>query len=121
MKKADLIKEMRDSIGTKDPIVYFDKMVDVFELLFSEFEKLENNLHKIQNNTALSIQWEPKVAADLIAKQIDLLRDDKETYFEELSLLKKAYQEDLVTQDYKTFVEFWMDTLGWHPFLDYKD
>lgn len=120
MKRQDLLKDMKDSIGTKEPVEFFDKMVDVFNLLFDKIEGLEKNLHDVKVHTSLSIEWEPRVAADLLVKQIDVLRQDKDTYFAEITALKKAYAEDLVTQNYNVFSQFWLDTLGWHPFLDYK-
>jgi len=119
MDKNKLLQEMKDSIGTQNPIDFFSKFVNVFELLFDKIEKLESNLKNIKINTALSIQWEPKIAADMLVKQIDILRNDKVTYAEEISALKLAYAEGKVVQSYDTFCQFWVDTLGWHPFLDY--
>lgn len=111
MKREDLLNEMKSSIGTKDPIEFFDKMVDVFNLLFDRMDRLERQ-------TALSIHWDPKIAADMLAKQVTKLREDKDTYANEISALKKAFAEDLVTQNYNDFCSFWSDTLGYHPFLD---
>lgn len=119
MDKDKLLQEMKDSIGTKDPIEFFNKFVDVFELLFTKIDKLESNLKSVKNNTALSIQWEPKIAAEMLIKEIEVLRNDKITYAEEISALKKAYAEGQVVQNYDTFCQFWVDTLGWHPFLEY--
>lgn len=120
LKREDLLKEMKESIGTKDPVVFFQSMIDVFNLLFDRIDSLESSNHRLQTNTALAIQWEPKVASNLLSKQIDILRQDKETYFTELSALKIAYGENKVTQSYAEFCKFWVDTLGWHPFLDYS-
>jgi len=119
LKREDLLKEMKESIGTKDPIVFFEKMVGVFGLLFDRIDQMEEALHRVKIYSALSVQWEPKVALDMLAEQIEILRQDKETYFNELSALKKAYAEDSVTQNYQVFCKFWLETLGWHPFLDY--
>lgn len=128
MNKDILLQELKDSVGTKDPIVYFEKMVDVFQLLFSNLDELksankllQNDLEKVKRNTALSICWEPKVAADLLLKEIDILRKDKDTYFLEIASLQKAYSENRITQNYTEFVQFWVEVLGWHPFLEYKD
>jgi len=118
MKREDLLKEMRDSIGTKDPIDFFAKMVDVFTLMFDHIEHLEKNLEQVKRHSALAIQWEPKVASDMLAKQVKILRENKDTYFQEIDALKKAFAEDQVTQSYNEFCKFWEDTLGWHPFLD---
>ena len=54
----------------------------------------------------------------MMSKQIDVLRKDKDTYFQALIDFKKAYTEDRVTQNYHDFVAFWMTTLGFHPFLE---
>jgi hypothetical protein len=118
MKREDVLKEMRESIGTKDPLVFFAKMVDVFTLMFDHIEHVERDLHRVRMQSALAIQWEPKVASELLAKQVTVLRQDKDTYSNEISALKQAYAEDKVTQTYQEFCEFWETTLGWHPFLD---
>lgn len=120
LRREDLIKEMKESIGTKDPVVFFDKMVDIFSLLFDRLDRLELDNSRLQVYSALAIQWEPKVAADMLSKQIEILRQDKDTYFLELSAFKRAYTEDNVTQNYNEFCNFWVEILGWHPFLDYK-
>lgn len=122
MKREDVLKDMRLSVGTQDPIVFFDKMVDLFSMLFDRIEHLETGLNRVKTHSALAIQWEPKVAADMLSKQISVLkRADKEAYFVEISSLQKAYAEDIVTQEYASFCQFWLDTLGWHPFLDYAE
>lgn len=118
MKREDLIKEMKDAVGNKEPIEFFAKMADVFSLLFDRVDQLEGQLHRIKTQSALSIQWESKVASDMLAKQVDVLRQDKDTYFNEIASLKKAFAEDRVTQNYHDFCTFWQETLGWHPFLD---
>jgi hypothetical protein len=118
MKREDLLKEMKDGVGTKDPVIFFDKMVDVFTLLFDRIDVLKNELSKVKLQSALAIQWEPKVAADMLDKQVEILRQDKDTYFQEITELKQAYIENKVTQNYHDFVKFWKDTLGFHPFLE---
>lgn len=125
MTKEDLLKEMRDCVGYKEPIGFFRKMVDVFILIFEKLDSIEKKIETLETSTdrirvqsALSIQWEPKVAADMLCKQIDILRKDKDTYHKEISDLKKAYTEDRVTQNYHDFCKFWQDTLGWNPFLE---
>lgn len=120
LKREDLLKEMKESIGTKDPVVFFDKMVDVFNLLFDRIDQLDLDNHRLQTYAALAIKWEPKVASGMLSQQIDILRRDRDTYFTELSAFKKAYAENVVTQNYSDFCQFWLDTLGWHPFLDYS-
>lgn len=120
VKREDLLKEMKESIGTKDPLVFFDKMVDVLNLLFNRIDQLDSSNHRLQTYAALAIKWEPKVASGMLSQQIDILRQDKDTYFTELSAFKKAYAENIVTQNYPDFCRFWLDTLGWHPFLDYS-
>lgn len=120
LKREDLLKEMQESIGTKDPVVFFGKMVDVFSLLFDRIDHLENDNRRLSTYTALAIQWEPKIASEMLAKQIEILRQDKGAYFNEITVFKKAYAENMVTQNYADFCKFWLDTLGWHPFLDYS-
>lgn len=127
MKRDDVLKEMKECIGTQEPVVFFEKMVDVLNLLFVQLDSMksqidfltqENKQLKIQ--TALSIQWEPKLASTMLTEMIAKLRLDKETYHEELTKLKTAFIDDKVTQNYNDFCNFWQDTLGYHPFLEYK-
>lgn len=118
MKREDVLQEMKNAVGTKTPVEFFEKMVDVFGLLFSEIERLQQDINRIKTHSALAIQWEPRVASDMLAKQVDILRRGKDLYFVEIDALKKAFAEDRITQNYHDFVKFWQDTLGWHPFLD---
>jgi len=120
MKREDVLQEMRDLVGKKEPIEFFGKMVDVFTLMFDRIDELEKEVRQAKTHSALAIQWEPKVAANMLTEQIAFLRKDSDTYFSELAALKKAYAEDLVTRNYFDFCRFWQDTLGYHPFLDYK-
>lgn len=120
MDRKALLKDMKDSIGTQEPVVFFAKMVDLFNLLFDKIENLEHNVVETKMNATLAIHWEPKVARSMITEQIDILRDNKDDYVEEISALKKAFIEDKVTQNYSDFCTFWEGTLGFHPFLDYK-
>lgn len=120
MNREVLLKEMRSSIGTQAPLVFFEKMTDLFEMMFDHIEKLEDDNKRLKALVPLAIQWEPKVAASMLAKQIDILRnDDKDLYVTEIQALKIAYAEDRVTQEYVDFCKFWQDTLGYHPFLSY--
>lgn len=118
MKREDILKEMKESIGTKDPIDFFAKLTDVLTLLFDQNDQLQKTLDRVKTQSALAINWEPRVASDMLAKQVNVLRQDKDTYANEITALKHAYAEDRVTQSYAEFTKFWMDTLGWHPFLD---
>jgi hypothetical protein len=120
MKREDVIAEMKKSIGTREPLFFFEKMVDVFTLLFDRIDELENKLDLTKMQTALAIQWEPKVARAMLTAQINVLRQDKETYFNEIDLLKRAFAADVVTQNYSDFCRFWEDTLGYHPFMEYE-
>ncbi len=119
MDHINLLKEMRATIGTQEPVKFFEKMVDVIDVLFQHIEELELDLKRTRMQSALAIQWEPKMASVMLSQMINELREDKETYVEELSQLKKAFIEDKVTQNYKDFCEFWQEVLGYHPFLDY--
>lgn len=123
--QKSMFQEMRDSVGTKDPLEYFKLLVNVLESLNEQLDDqgqqlvaLRSELNRVKTQSALAIQWEPKVAADMMSKQIDLLRADKDTYFQELEDFKKAYTEDRVTQNYHDFCSFWSEILGWHPFLE---
>lgn len=79
-------------------------------------------MKSVKTFSALAIQWEPRVASDMLASQITRLRNDKDKdmYVTELTELKKAFAEDSVTQSYELFCSFWVKVLGWHPFLEYK-
>lgn len=118
IKINDLLKDMKDAIGNKEPVDFFGSMVDMFVMLFNKLDDIDKSLQRVKLQSALAIQWEPKVAADMLAKQVDLLRKDKDTYFVEITALKTAFAENKVTQNYQDFCKFWTDTLGWHPFLD---
>src|SRR5271166_3760678 len=109
MKREDLLADMKKSCGTQEPVVFFEKMVDVFTLLFDRIDQLEVDLDRVRTQSALAIQWEPKMASSMLANQINILRQDKDTYFEELSALKKAFVENKVTQNYSDFCAFWME------------
>lgn len=120
MKREDVLKEMKESIGTKDPLVFFAKMVDVFTLLFDHIDFLERDIRRIKVQSALAVHWDSQLASKMIADQVNKYRNnlDKDAYENEISVLKKAFAEDKVTQSYEEFTQFWRDTLGWHPFLD---
>src|ERR1700690_1944503 len=118
MKREDLLKDMKESVGTKDPVVFFDKMVDEFNLLFDRIDALENISKRNALLTALAIHWDPNIAADMLATHVNILRQNKDVYHNEISLLKDAYTKNVVTQNYADFTAFWVDVLGYHPFLD---
>lgn len=119
MKREDLLKEMKDSVGNKDPIVFFDKMTDALNLLFDRIDILKISVDKLKTQTALAINWDAKIAADIIANEVKALQAiDKVLYENEIAMLRVAYATDTVTQSYKEFCEFWQNTLGYHPFLE---
>lgn len=120
MDRKALLLDMKNSIGTQAPTVYFEKLTDLLEMLFDHVEDLEEELHQVRTHSALAIQWDPKVASNMLAEQIEVLRKaDKDTYAFEIIDLKRAYADDLITQEYASFCQFWLDTLGFHPFLNY--
>lgn len=120
MNRDALLKEMRDCIGTQNPTVFFEKMTRVFELMFEHIEGLELDSQRLRTLVPLAIQWEPKVAANMLAQEIEHMKKaDKDAYATEIQVFKVAYAEDRVTQEYADFCKFWQDTLGYHPFLDY--
>jgi hypothetical protein len=119
MNRETLLKEMKESIGTKEPIEYFNKLTDVLALLFNRIDDLEKTVNRLTVQSALAIQWDPRLASEMLAKEVTKLRlADKDVYNVEISALKVAFAEDKVTQSYDEFVNFWRDTLGFHPFLD---
>lgn len=118
MNREDLIKDMRECIGEKEPIEFFNHMVTAFDKLFCEIESLNKEVLDLKTRSALSIQWESKVAASMLSDRIAEMRGN-DLYKTEVAELKKAYAEDRVTQNYHDFCEFWLNTLGYHPFLDY--
>jgi ATP-dependent helicase/DNAse subunit B len=119
MDRKTILKEMRDCVGAQSPVIFFDKMVDVFTLLFDRIDELEDQVKEANLKAALAIKWEPRLASGMITEMIDQLREDRDTYIEEISQLKKAFIENKVTQSYDEFCRFWQDVLGYHPFLDY--
>jgi hypothetical protein len=122
MDRKTLLADMKSSVGILEPVIYFEKMTELLDLLFDKIESLEDELHQVRLQSALAIQWEPKVAANMLAEQIEQLRlADKDMYASEIFALKRAYAEDRVTQEYSDFCQFWLDTLGFHPFLDYTE
>jgi hypothetical protein len=122
MKDSEkLILNLKESIGNKDPIEFFSMLVDAFDILFNKIDSLTKDNNKLRTFTALSIKWEPKIASDLLSKQIEILRQDKLTYHNEIHNLKAAYAEGKVVRSYDEFCSFWINELGWHPFLDYRD
>jgi hypothetical protein len=117
MNRSDLLKEMKASVGTKDPTEYFSNLTDVLSLLFDELESSKQEAAKMKFLLALAIKWDYRVASDLLAVQINELRVNKDIYFDEITKLKQAFKENIITLDYDTFCAFWQETLGWHPFL----
>jgi len=121
MNKENLLKEMKESIGTKDPIEFFAKLTDVFDLLFARLDQLEEKVSKMSTVAVAASHWDPRLASDMLAAEVKKLREtdpNKDVWDVEISALKKAYAEDKVTQSYEEFVAFWQETLGFHPFLD---
>ena len=56
----------------------------------------------------------------MLSDQIEALKAaDKDVYASEIAALKIAYAEDMITQEYASFCQFWLDILGFHPFLNY--
>lgn len=121
MKREELLKEMKESIGTKDPIEFFDKLTDVLTALFDRIDQLEVEVRKSSTAAIAASHWDPRLASDMIASEVKKLREssaDKTVWAVEITALKQAYAEDKVTQNYEDFVKFWQSTLGFHPFLD---
>lgn len=123
MNRQDLIKEMRASIGTKDPVVFFEKMIDLFDALFEEMTFIRSEVQDTKNFMALAIKWDAKVANSMLVRTIMELRvkgDDGTNiniFHEEISVLKKLMITGEMTVDYDTFVKKFTEILGYHPFL----
>lgn len=124
MNKDDLLEDMRSSIGTKDPLVFFSCLVDVFDHLFNQIDDLKKELKSVQLNSTLAIQWDSKVAKNLIDEEIMVLRkigkqDDGTNFWEpEIKALQETYMQGKNIDDYVSFCAFWQDLLGYHPFLE---
>lgn len=125
MKRDDLLKEMKESVGTRDPIEFFSKLTDVFNLLFDRIDSLESLLKKINLNSVLAITWDRHVAGEMLDAEIQWMRTNgKDTiigtnmYDDEIRALQKAYMYGDNCQSYAAFCTFWIDTLGYHPFLE---
>lgn len=118
--RDQLLKDMESSVGTKDPLVYFRDMALLFKCLFEEHDALAQENEMLRTMVALAIKWEPAVARGMLDTRIALLRENKDVFHVEISAFKKARMEDSVTQNYENFCKFWEDTLGYHPFIEYK-
>jgi hypothetical protein len=130
MNRKDLLKEMSETIGTKSPIIFFSKMVDVFNLLFNRIDDLEHQLKRVQINTVMTMHWEEKVALNMIADEIEFLRkagaqsNEINIYQSEIDELKHVFKHGITIYgngallDYTVFCQFWQELLGYHPFLE---
>lgn len=121
MNHKDLLKEMSDSVGVQEPVHYFLQLTQVLGLLFDRLDQVEKEVQLVKTYTALAIEWDPKVASNMLAEQIKKMRSqvDRDVYLVEIAALQVAYATDIITQEYASFCQFWQDTLGYHPFLDY--
>ncbi len=120
-----VLQEMKESIGTKDPLIFFDKMVEVHSHLFEKISKIEKDLQKIKLNSILAIQWDKRIAMSIINEEVHFLRktgkqeDGSNIYENEIKRLQNAYMEDGdFLASYASFCNFWSDLLGHHPFLE---
>lgn len=124
MKKEDLLKEMKESIGTKEPVVFFSKMVDVFNLLFNRIDSLESQIEKTKVNSIMAISWDARIAAGMVDDEIAFLRstgkqsDGTNMYSAEILELQHEYNSRSHCGSYAEFCKFWEDILGYHPFLE---
>lgn len=124
MNRDDIIKEMKESIGTKEPTVFFSKMTDLLSTLFDRVDSLEKSLQKTQINTVMLMQWDKSVVANMIGEEMEFLRkngkqaDGTNMYQEEIDTLKDAFMFGQAIDNYASFVNFWKSLLGYHPFLE---
>lgn len=113
---------MKDCIAEKTPVEFFDKLTDVLEHLCNKIEKLESEVAKARITGALAIKWDSTFALAIIEDQIEFFRNSDPVFHKDkIDELKRAYKEDVVTQNYETFVSFWQDVVGVHPFMHYED
>lgn len=117
-KEINLIKEMKNSIGVKEPVDFFHNMTDLLESMLNRLSDIEDKLKIVTTQSSLGINWDPKIASEMLVAEIEKMRANKEVFATELHAFKVAYGENEITKDYQTFVNFWVDTLGWHPFID---
>ena len=125
MNREDLLKEMKNTIGTESPRIFFDKMVDVFGLLFDKLDRLEKQLKITKRYAALSINWNDQCAKTMIMEEIAFLRkngkqpDNTNLYSNEIEKLEYMYNWPIGSCE--NFCHQWQLILGYHPFLEARD
>lgn len=128
MNKEDLIKEMKESIGTKDPIIFFQKMTDAFTMLFDNMDDLKKEVKRAQLNAVLAIDWDMQIARKMLDEEITFLRQVANQNFGTTNMFENEIKElknvlmtgGGIIGNYKAFVAFWQDLLGYHPFLEHR-
>lgn len=125
MNKEDVLKEMKESVGTKDPEIFFSKMVDLFSLLFDKIDSLSKDLERVQLNSTMAIHWDERLAMKMVNDEIQHMRatgkdhaSNLNIYSNEIYSLQCVYKDSSVIKNYVEFCKFWQDTLGYHPFLE---
>lgn len=125
MNPKDVIKNMKESIGTKDPEVFFSHMTDMFVLLFDRLDSVQTELRRVQLNSTMAIQWDPRLALNMIDDEIHHMRTTGKDplqggniYEDEIRILQTVYMNAPSLNNYSSFCKFWQDTLGYHPFLE---
>lgn len=128
MNRLDLIKEMKDSVGTQNPEVYFQKMTELFNLLFDKMDELTNQMNRVQLNSTMAIYWDERLALKMIDAEIKHMRMygkdpllGGNIYSDEIQVLQGVYKDSSVIKSYPDFCQFWQDILGYHPFLDARE
>ena len=122
MNKSALIKDMKDCIENKTPVEFFDKLTDLLNYLCTKIEKLEAEVARARITGALAIKWDSTFALAIIEDQIEFFRNNNPAFHKDkIDQLKQAYKDDVVTQGYESFVTFWQDVVGVHPFMHYED
>ncbi len=125
MNRQDLLKSMRESIGTQSPEVYFSKLTDLFSLLFDRIDSLEEDLERVKLNSTMAIHWDERVAMKMVDDEIvHMEKTGKDPmlggniYAQEITWLKGIYLNRVPLQNYENFCRYWQDVLGYHPFLE---
>ena len=127
MNSKDLLKEMKDSIGTKDPEVFFAKMTDLFSVLFDKIDSLNEELERVKLNSAMAIHWDERIALKMIDDEIQHMRTTGKDavfggniYDNEINSLQLTYMGSDRIKSYAAFCKYWQEVLGYHPFLEQR-
>lgn len=125
MNRQDILKTMRESVGTQSPEVYFSNLTDLLTLLFDRIDSMDEDLRRVQLNSTMAIHWDERLAMKMVDDEIQHMHvtgKDKllggNIYADEISQLKMIYMDRTPLANYSSFCQYWQDILGYHPFLE---